>query len=113
MKHILICGRGGRVEQVSHRKWKNYWVILKDSRLNLYQCDEKDVGSIDTNSPSAVVSVEGCLAQAIPEHVKLENLFGLSTKHGDAFYFQVRHSHLVLIYYTMFVWSGRLVSHSF
>ena len=89
MKHILICGRNGRVEQASHRKWKNYWVILKDNQMNLYQCDEKDMGSLDMNSPSVVVKVDGCLAQAIPEHAKLENVFGLSTKDGDAFYFQV------------------------
>lgn len=89
MKHILICGRNGRVEQASHRKWKNYWVILKDNQMNLYQCDEKDMGSLDMNSASVVVKVDGCLAQAIPEHAKLENVFGLSTKDGDAFYFQV------------------------
>ena len=89
MKHVLIRGRQGRVEQASHRKWKNYWVILKDNEMNLYQCDEKDVGSLDMNSPSVVVKVDGCLLQAIPEHAKLENVFGLSTKEGDAFYFQV------------------------
>ena len=92
MKHILIRGRNGRVEQASHRKWKNYWVILKDNELNFYHCDEKDMASLDMNCPSVVVSLEGCLAQAIPEHVKLENVFGLSTKLGGAFYFQVRSS---------------------
>ena len=76
-------------EQASHRKWKNYWVILKDNQMNLYQCDEKDMGSLDMSFPSVVVKVDGCLAQAIPEHAKLENVFGLSTKDGDAFYFQV------------------------
>ena len=89
MKHLLIRGRGGRVEQASNRKWKNYWVILKDEELNLCQCDEKDAGAIDIRSPSVGVKIGGCLVQAIPEHVKLENVFGLSTKHGDAYYFQV------------------------
>lgn len=88
MKHILICGRHGRLEQASHRKWRNYWVILKGYELNLYQCDEKDVGSIDVYSPNIIIKLEGCLAQPVPEHVKLENIFGLSTQNGDAYYFQ-------------------------
>ena len=89
MKHILACGRNGRVEQSSHKKWRNYWVILKYYELNLYQCDEKDVGSIDLYNPNIVIKLEGCLAQAVPELVKLENVFGVSTQIGDAFYFQV------------------------
>ena len=89
-KYILLYGRNGRVEHASNRKWKNHWVILKGCELNLYlQCDEKDVGSIDLHNPSNVMKLDGCLAQAVPEHAKLENVFGVSTQNGDVYYFQV------------------------
>ena len=89
MKQVLACGRSGRLEHLSHKKWKNYWVVLKGYQLNLYQCDEKDVGTIDLYQTDTTVELDCCLAQAVPEHAKLEHVFGISTQNGEAYYFQV------------------------
>eukprot|EP00112_Aurelia_sp_Birch-Aquarium-sp1_P015853 Seg3542.1 transcript_id=Seg3542.1/GoldUCD/mRNA.D3Y31 product="Protein still life isoforms C/SIF type 2" protein_id=Seg3542.1/GoldUCD/D3Y31 len=88
VKNILIHSKKGRLEQAHNRKWKKYWVALKGIELLFCSCDEKTVTQQDLDEPSHRLDVDKCIVQAVPEHAKLDDVFSLSTKHGDAYYLQ-------------------------
>ena len=91
IKNVLIHSKKGKLEQAHNRKWKKYWTALKGIELLFYHCDEKTVTQQDLDEPSHRLDIDRCIVQAVPEHAKLENVFSLSSKHGNAYYLQVRH----------------------
>eukprot|EP00794_Sanderia_malayensis_P002640 gene2640-3057_t len=88
VKNVLIHSKKGKLEQASNRKWKKYWVALKGIELMFYDCDEKTVTSQDLDEPSHRLDIDKCIVQAVPEHAKLDDVFSLSTKHGNTYYLQ-------------------------
>ena len=64
-------------------------MALKGIELLFCSCDEKTVTQQDLDEPSHRLDVDKCIVQAVPEHAKLDDVFSLSTKHGDAYYLQV------------------------
>lgn len=73
----------------NHRKWRKYWVALKGVELLFFQADEKTVTTEDMNEPTFQLDVDSCLVQAVPEYTRLENVFSICTKQGNAYYLQV------------------------
>ena len=90
VKNILIHSKKGKVELASHRKWKKYWVTLKGVELVFYHANEHTVTTDDLDEASYRLGIDCCIAQPVPEYARLENVFSLSTKHGNAYYFQVK-----------------------
>ncbi|XP_065057687.1 protein still life, isoforms C/SIF type 2-like isoform X1 [Rhopilema esculentum] len=88
IKNVLIHSKKGKLEQAHNRKWKKYWTALKGIELLFYHCDEKTVTQQDLDEPSHRLDIDRCIVQAVPEHAKLENVFSLSSKHGNAYYLQ-------------------------
>lgn len=89
VKNVLIHSKKGKVEVASHRKWKKYWVALKGIEMLFYHADEKTVTTDDLDEPSYRLDVDCSIVQAVPEYTRLENVFSLSSKHGNAYYLQV------------------------
>lgn len=89
VKNVLIHSKKGKLELATSRKWKKYWVALKGLEMLFYQADEKSVTTDDMDDPSFQLDVDACLVQAVPEYTRLENVFSLSTKSGNAYYLQV------------------------
>ena len=100
VKNILIHSKKGKLEQAHNRRWKKYWIALKGIELLFYNCDEKTVTVQDLDEPSHRLDINRCIVQAVPEHAKLDNVFSLSSQHGDAYYLQV--SRLVDFYFVFF-----------
>lgn len=88
VKNVLIHSKKGKVEVASHRKWKKYWVALKGIEMLFYHADEKTVTTDDLDEPSYRLDVDCSIVQAVPEYTRLENVFSLSSKHGNAYYLQ-------------------------
>jgi len=88
VKNILIHSKKGKLEQAHNRKWKKYWIALKGIELLFYNCDEKTVTLQDLDEPCHRLDVDRCIVQPVPEHAKLDNVFSLSSKHGNAYYLQ-------------------------
>ena len=89
VKHVLTRVKSNKIELASGRKWRKYWVCLRNAALNFYHCNEKTVSSQDLDDPTFVLEIDGCIAQAVPEHAKLDHVFSVSTRLGEAYYFQV------------------------
>lgn len=80
----VVTGGGGS------NKWRKYWVTLKGMELLFHQVDEKTVTTTeDMEEPTFQLDVDDCLVQTVPEYTRLENVFSISTKSGNAYYLQV------------------------
>ena len=88
-KCVLTRVKSSKVEAASDRKWRKYWVTLKNGALNLHHCNEKNVSTQDLDDPTFTMEIDGCIAQAVPEHAKFDHVFSISTRLGDAYYLQV------------------------
>ncbi|KAE8289734.1 T-lymphoma invasion and metastasis-inducing protein 2 [Larimichthys crocea] len=76
-----------KLELVTRRKWKQYWVTLKGCTLLFYETYGK--GSPEQElSPRYALLAEDSIVQAVPEHPKKENVFCLSNSYGDVYLFQ-------------------------
>lgn len=89
VKHVLVRVKSNKVELASDRKWRKCWVSLKSGALNFYFCNEKTVSPQDLDEPSFSLEIDGCVAQAVPEHAKLDHVFSVSSRLGEAYFFQV------------------------
>uniref|UniRef100_A0AAZ3QE93 TIAM Rac1 associated GEF 2a n=1 Tax=Oncorhynchus tshawytscha TaxID=74940 RepID=A0AAZ3QE93_ONCTS len=86
-KPLLTLHKDRKLELVTRRKWKQYWVTLKGCTLLFYETYGK--GSPEQElSPRYALFAEDCIVQAIPEHPKKENVFCLSNTYGDVYLFQ-------------------------
>nr|XP_046222603.1 rho guanine nucleotide exchange factor TIAM2-like isoform X2 [Oncorhynchus gorbuscha] len=83
-KPLLTLHKDRKLEMVTRRKWKQYWVTLKGCTLLFY-----GKGSPEQElSPRYALFAEDSIVQAVPEHPKKENVFCLSNNYGDVYLFQ-------------------------
>ncbi|XP_061599501.1 rho guanine nucleotide exchange factor TIAM2 [Cololabis saira] len=86
-KPIVTLHKDRKLELVTRRKWKHYWVTLKGCTLLFYETYSK--GSPEQEmSPRYALLAEDSIVQAVPEHPKRENVFCLSNSYGDVYLFQ-------------------------
>uniref|UniRef100_A0A8C4ZW14 TIAM2 n=1 Tax=Gadus morhua TaxID=8049 RepID=A0A8C4ZW14_GADMO len=86
-KPLLTLHKDRKLELVSRRRWKQYWVTLKGCTLLFYETYGK--GSPEQEgSPRYALLAEDSVVQAVPEHPKKENVFCLSNSYGDVYLFQ-------------------------
>ena len=90
VKHVLVRLKSSKVELASDRKWRKCWVSLKNGALNFYFCNEKTVSPQDLDEPNFSLEIDGCIAQAVPEHAKLDHVLSVSSRLGEAYFFQVK-----------------------
>uniref|UniRef100_A0A3B5R328 TIAM Rac1 associated GEF 2 n=1 Tax=Xiphophorus maculatus TaxID=8083 RepID=A0A3B5R328_XIPMA len=85
-KPLVTLHKDRKLELVTRRKWKHYWVTLKCTLL-FYETYGK--GSTEQElSPRYALLTEDSVVQAVPEHPKRENVFCLSNSFGDVYLFQ-------------------------
>uniref|UniRef100_A0AAQ6ADQ8 TIAM Rac1 associated GEF 2a n=1 Tax=Amphiprion ocellaris TaxID=80972 RepID=A0AAQ6ADQ8_AMPOC len=86
-KPLITLHKDRKLELVTRRKWKQYWVTLKGCTLLFYETYGK--GSPEQElSPRYALLAEDSIVQAVPEHPKKENVFCLSNSYGDVYLFQ-------------------------
>ncbi|XP_061698908.1 rho guanine nucleotide exchange factor TIAM2 isoform X2 [Syngnathoides biaculeatus] len=86
-KPLVTLQKDRKLELVTCRKWKQYWVTLKGCTLLFYETYNK--GSSEQElSPRYSLLAEDSIVQAVPEHPKKENVFCLSNSYGDIYLFQ-------------------------
>ncbi|XP_014911785.1 T-lymphoma invasion and metastasis-inducing protein 2 isoform X2 [Poecilia latipinna] len=86
-KPLVTLHKDRKLELVTRRKWKHYWVTLKGCTLLFYETYGK--GSTEQElSPRYALLAEDSVVQAVPEHPKRENVFCLSNSFGDVYLFQ-------------------------
>ncbi|KAM4541359.1 rho guanine nucleotide exchange factor TIAM2 [Fundulus diaphanus] len=86
-KPLITLHKDRKLELVTRRKWKHYWVTLKGCTLLFYETYGK--GSTEQElSPRYALLAEDSVVQAVPEHPKRENVFCLSNSYGDVYLFQ-------------------------
>ncbi|XP_029316013.1 LOW QUALITY PROTEIN: T-lymphoma invasion and metastasis-inducing protein 2 [Cottoperca gobio] len=86
-KPLVTLHKDRKLELVTRRKWKQYWVTLKGCTLLFYETYSK--GSPEHElSPRYALLAEDSIVQAVPEHPKKENVFCLSNSYGDVYLFQ-------------------------
>ncbi|KAL0969264.1 hypothetical protein UPYG_G00224700 [Umbra pygmaea] len=86
-KPLLTLHKDRKMEVVTRRKWKQYWVTLKGCALLFYETYGR--GSPEQElSPRYALFTEDSVVQAVPEHPKKENVFCLSNAYGDVYLFQ-------------------------
>ncbi|XP_056150474.1 rho guanine nucleotide exchange factor TIAM2 isoform X2 [Lampris incognitus] len=86
-KPLLSAHKDRKLEPVSRRKWRQYWITLKGCTLLFYDTYGKNGGDQEL-SPCYALLAEDSIVQAVPEHPKKENVFCLSNSYGDVFLFQ-------------------------
>ncbi|XP_029972813.1 T-lymphoma invasion and metastasis-inducing protein 2-like isoform X2 [Salarias fasciatus] len=86
-KPLVTLHKDRKLELVTRRKWKQYWVTLKGCTLLFYETYGK--GSPEQElSPRYALLAEDSIVQSVPEHPKKENVFCLSNSYGDVYLFQ-------------------------
>ena len=50
---------------------------------------DRTVSPQDLDDPTFILEIDGCIAQAVPEHAKLDHVFSVSSRLGEGYYFQV------------------------
>ncbi|XP_026536101.1 T-lymphoma invasion and metastasis-inducing protein 2 [Notechis scutatus] len=84
---LVTLHKEKKLERITRKKWKQYWVTLKGCTLLFYETYGKN--SMDqNNSPKYALFGEDCIVQSCPEHPKKENVFCLSNSFGDVYLFQ-------------------------
>ncbi|XP_024860905.1 T-lymphoma invasion and metastasis-inducing protein 2 isoform X2 [Kryptolebias marmoratus] len=86
-KPLVTLHKDRKLELVTRRKWKHYWVTLKGCTLLFYETYGKAFAEQDL-SPRYALLAEDSIVQAVPEHPKRENVFCLSNSYGDVYLFQ-------------------------
>ncbi|MEQ2309796.1 hypothetical protein AMECASPLE_002262 [Ameca splendens] len=86
-KPLVTLHKDRKLELVTRRKWKHYWVTLKGCTLLFYETYGKSSTEQDL-SPCYALLAEDSVVQAVPEHPKRENVFCLSNSYGDVYLFQ-------------------------
>uniref|UniRef100_A0A3Q0S5X3 TIAM Rac1 associated GEF 2 n=1 Tax=Amphilophus citrinellus TaxID=61819 RepID=A0A3Q0S5X3_AMPCI len=86
-KPLVTLHKDRKLELVTRRRWKQYWVTLKGCTLLFYETYSKGSPEQDL-SPRYALLAEDSIVQAVPEHPKKENVFCLSNSYGDVYLFQ-------------------------
>uniref|UniRef100_A0A8C2TAR8 TIAM Rac1 associated GEF 2 n=1 Tax=Coturnix japonica TaxID=93934 RepID=A0A8C2TAR8_COTJA len=86
-KPLVTLQKEKKLELVTRRKWKQYWVTLKGCTLLFYETYGRN--SVEQSSlPRYALFAEDSIVQSVPEHPKKENVFCLSNSFGDVYLFQ-------------------------
>ncbi|XP_033368627.1 T-lymphoma invasion and metastasis-inducing protein 2 isoform X3 [Parus major] len=86
-KPLVTLQKEKKLELVTRRKWKQYWVTLKGCTLLFYETYGRN--SMEQSSlPRYALFAEDSIVQSVPEHPKKENVFCLSNSFGDVYLFQ-------------------------
>ncbi|KAG9347375.1 hypothetical protein JZ751_004942 [Albula glossodonta] len=86
-KPLLTLSKDRKLELITRRKWRQYWVTLKGCTLLFYDTYGKNSADQEL-SPCYALFAEDGIVQAVPEHPKKENVFCLSNAYGDVYLFQ-------------------------
>ncbi|XP_037394103.1 T-lymphoma invasion and metastasis-inducing protein 2 isoform X1 [Pygocentrus nattereri] len=86
-KPLINLHKERKLELVTRRRWRQYWVTLKGCTLLLSEANGKGCPEQDA-SPRYALQAEDSIVQAVPEHPKKEHVFCLSNAYGDVFLFQ-------------------------
>ncbi|XP_048830750.1 rho guanine nucleotide exchange factor TIAM2 isoform X2 [Brienomyrus brachyistius] len=86
-KPLVTLHKDRKLELVTRRKWRQYWVTLKGCTLLFYETYSKSAAEQDL-SPRYALFAEDSIVQSVPEHPKKENVFCLSNSYGDVYLFQ-------------------------
>nr|XP_020464224.1 T-lymphoma invasion and metastasis-inducing protein 2 isoform X2 [Monopterus albus] len=86
-KPLVTLHKDRKLELVTRRKWKQYWVTLKGCTLLFYETYGKGFPEQEL-LPRYALLAEDSVVQAVPEHPKKENVFCLSNSYGDVYLFQ-------------------------
>ncbi|XP_053149458.1 rho guanine nucleotide exchange factor TIAM2 isoform X2 [Hemicordylus capensis] len=89
-KPLVTLQKEKKLELVTRRKWKQYWVTLKGCTLLFYETYGRNSMELtsSTSSPRYALFAEDSIVQSCPEHPKKENVFCLSNSFGDVYLFQ-------------------------
>ncbi|XP_077395376.1 rho guanine nucleotide exchange factor TIAM2 [Festucalex cinctus] len=87
-KPLVTLQKDKKLELVTRRKWKQYWVTLKGCTLLFYETYSSKGSPEQELSPRYSLLAEDSIVQAVPEHPKKENVFCLSNSYGDIYLFQ-------------------------
>ncbi|XP_025900132.1 T-lymphoma invasion and metastasis-inducing protein 2 isoform X2 [Nothoprocta perdicaria] len=86
-KPLVTLQKEKKLELVTRRKWKQYWVTLKGCTLLFYETYGRN--SMEQSTlPRYALFAEDSIVQSVPEHPKKENVFCLSNSFGDVYLFQ-------------------------
>ncbi|XP_040407272.1 T-lymphoma invasion and metastasis-inducing protein 2 isoform X1 [Cygnus olor] len=86
-KPLVTLQKEKKLELVTRRKWKQYWVTLKGCTLLFYETYGRN-SMEQSNLPRYALFAEDSIVQSVPEHPKKENVFCLSNSFGDVYLFQ-------------------------
>ncbi|KAM9777823.1 rho guanine nucleotide exchange factor TIAM2 [Neosynchiropus ocellatus] len=86
-KPLITLHKDRKLELVTRRKWKHFWITLKGCTLLFYETYGKGAPEQDL-SPRYALLAEDSIVQSVPEHPKKENVFCLSNSFGDVYLFQ-------------------------
>ncbi|KAL1254386.1 hypothetical protein QQF64_016615, partial [Cirrhinus molitorella] len=86
-KPLITLHKDRKLELVTRRKWRQYWVTLKGCTLLLGESNGKTSPEQEC-TPRYAVLAEDSIVQAVPEHPKKEHVFCLSNAYGDVYLFQ-------------------------
>ncbi|XP_013923707.1 PREDICTED: T-lymphoma invasion and metastasis-inducing protein 2-like [Thamnophis sirtalis] len=84
---LVTLQKEKKLELITRKKWKQYWVTLKGCTLLFYETYGKN-SMEQNNSAKYALFGEDCIVQSCPEHPKKENVFCLSNSFGDVYLFQ-------------------------
>ncbi|XP_078505306.1 rho guanine nucleotide exchange factor TIAM2 [Lissotriton helveticus] len=86
-KPLVTLQKEKKLELVTRRKWKQYWITLKGCTLLFYETYGGN-STEQSHSPRYALLAEDSVVQSVPEHPKKENVFCLSNSFGDVYLFQ-------------------------
>ncbi|KAM6915080.1 rho guanine nucleotide exchange factor TIAM2-like [Xenentodon cancila] len=86
-KALITVNKDGKLELVTRRKWRRYWVTLKGCTLLFYETFGRS-GSEQELSPRCALLADDGIVQAVPEHPRREHVFCVSNAYGDVYLFQ-------------------------
>ncbi|XP_066532797.1 rho guanine nucleotide exchange factor TIAM2 [Hoplias malabaricus] len=86
-KPLISLHKERKLELLTRRRWRQYWVTLKGCTLLLSEANGKS-GLEQEAVPRYALQAEDSIVQAVPEHPKKEHVFCLSNAYGDVYLFQ-------------------------
>nr|XP_020444360.1 LOW QUALITY PROTEIN: T-lymphoma invasion and metastasis-inducing protein 2-like [Monopterus albus] len=87
-KALITVNKDRKLELVTRRRWRHYWVTLKGCTLLFYETYGKTGSAEQELSPRYALLADDSIVQAVPEHPKKEHVFCLSNSYGDVYLFQ-------------------------
>ncbi|XP_049340597.1 rho guanine nucleotide exchange factor TIAM2 isoform X1 [Astyanax mexicanus] len=86
-KPLISLHKERKLELLTRRRWRQYWVTLKGCTLLLSEANGKGCPEQEA-APRYALQAEDSIVQAVPEHPKKEHVFCLSNAYGDVYLFQ-------------------------